>query len=636
MRRNTVILIFTLASLLFLAAWPGPGSAARAKSHSRASSRARPHPSLEVALNPLLVRGATVFGRASIKNPQGQLLGLEIYGAGLAARRKFEVAAGGQDIEFPVQGGNPGSLFLELKDSRNRIVDRQEIGLKDAASGTVAVSDLVISDGKPVKIRAGHTAAIYARPARLLADLAANLAASTRFGFGHAEAVGAAAAMDAMLLRAAQEGVISGAGFREALASDLNRAVRDLQDNFYSPEAKLFRPYPGQPEQALWSARVCLRLKTVAANLEGSPELQAEFASALGQARAMVAAVTDELQKGNTTTAELGSQAANRLRAEAMLKESHDQTLPDAAEVQWFVGRALPALDLPAANTWREVEARLAALAGAHPPLQAFAGAGAQQCLLAYAEALYLRHDSHFVPLFNQIAKGAVAGSERPVLLPGVCAAPGPLLKFIGLLITLAGHPGPASVPVTLKTNTGACDQITLGPKPMLISNPKQDLTLKAPPYVMLRQDGEQSVSLYDYLDPGRNLCTIEPLPETMSLGAETGLTVNLDPSLDPNDYCALIAVPVVLALRQSENPPTGAVIENQQLLAVPFRGSGTIRLALAASQKGKSPGYVLVRHLGDPEIIAAVKIPEVTVMEKPAAQEPLPVAPGGEAPTNP
>ena len=109
-------------------------------------------------------------------------------------------------------------------------------------------------------------------------------------------------------------------------------------------------------------------------------------------------------------------------------------------------------------------------------------------------------------------------------------------------------------------------------------------------------------------------------------MGEESDLVIKLDgQEFDPADYIATIAVPSTLSVKQTEDLLSdykGQLIYGQretggqkiQLLTVPFRGSKQIVLKTAGVQKGSSEGYVLVRHVSNPNIISAVKINTVSV----------------------
>jgi hypothetical protein len=107
--------------------------------------------------------------------------------------------------------------------------------------------------------------------------------------------------------------------------------------------------------------------------------------------------------------------------------------------------------------------------------------------------------------------------------------------------------------------------------------------------------------------------------------GGKATLVVELDPSKDPSEYYAIVAVPSTLGIAQTEDilaDYKGNLIHGQQaggaskpqLMAIPFRGLSRLSLLLEAVQPGTSPGVVAVRHIERPDEEAIVAIPEVRV----------------------
>ena len=110
-----------------------------------------------------------------------------------------------------------------------------------------------------------------------------------------------------------------------------------------------------------------------------------------------------------------------------------------------------------------------------------------------------------------------------------------------------------------------------------------------------------------------------------ITIGKETELVINLDKERDPNEYYAVIAAPSVLSIRQTEDLLSdykGQLLYGQkvaggeriQMLTLPFRGSRQMILKLEGALKGSSEGYVMIRHINNPDIIATGKIPAVSV----------------------
>ena len=108
-------------------------------------------------------------------------------------------------------------------------------------------------------------------------------------------------------------------------------------------------------------------------------------------------------------------------------------------------------------------------------------------------------------------------------------------------------------------------------------------------------------------------------------MGEESEILIQLDKDKDPSEYYAIIAVPSVLAIRQTDDLLSdykGQLLYGQktggglkiQMITAPFRGSGKMIIHTEASQKGESQGFVLVRHISNPDIIATVKSEKIRV----------------------
>lgn len=108
-------------------------------------------------------------------------------------------------------------------------------------------------------------------------------------------------------------------------------------------------------------------------------------------------------------------------------------------------------------------------------------------------------------------------------------------------------------------------------------------------------------------------------------IGGEDKLTIQLDKEKDPSEFYAIIAVPSTLSVRQTGDILSdykGQLLYGQrssggsgmQFLTAPFRGSSTMALNVTGTLKGESVGFVSVRHISNPDIIATVKTVPVTV----------------------
>jgi hypothetical protein len=157
-----------------------------------------------------------------------------------------------------------------------------------------------------------------------------------------------------------------------------------------------------------------------------------------------------------------------------------------------------------------------------------------------------------------------------------------------------------------------------------LISSETGEIKITAPKFVTIRSDKQKEVNIYEYVNR-EHLFDIKTEKNILKIGEECDLTINLKKDLDPAEYYAIIAVPSVLSIRQTDDLLSdykGQLIYGQrtgggekiQLLTLPFRGSRTITIKNEAAYKGFSSGYVFVRHINNPEIISTIKTDKITV----------------------
>ena len=134
-----------------------------------------------------------------------------------------------------------------------------------------------------------------------------------------------------------------------------------------------------------------------------------------------------------------------------------------------------------------------------------------------------------------------------------------------------------------------------------------------------------ETIDLFNFLTDAQPFFTVSNNKNVLLIGEESELRIELDEARDPSEYYAMVVVPSVLSIRQTEDLLSdykGQLLYGQkvsggeriQLLTVPFRGSRDMILHLEGIMKGQSEGLVLVRHISNPEIIQAIKIPKVTV----------------------
>jgi hypothetical protein len=445
--------------------------------------------------------------------------------------------------------------------------------------------------------------------------------------FGHAEAISSSAAIRAGLLKAIEEKIISDEGLHDTLKSDLVKSVKDLNEAFYNPDKKLFRPYPGLDESTTWSVWTAKNLNIMIKYLEGSKALKQEFADTIALAGEMVSAVYSELKDRKIN-----------IEGEAQYDFDHNdniipveidgkvvyKVLTDQAVAEWFVKKMVPLLDVEGSKDLKDINLKFIKAYDTYRFLRSFERTGSIYYLLQNAKALYLKNDKNFGPLFNKIAKGVIMTQEPgliqgPALLGGVYSSPLTVMSFLDLLLTMAEDKK------FTKTESAVNGRKTpLSGSPLLIDAKDGNIELKSSEFTVVRIDQEKEINIADYVQENP-FFNVNIDDDHMTMGSETSLTIELDKERDPSEYYALIAVPSVLSIRQTEDLLSdykGQLIYGQrstgsekiQLLTVPFRGSRKMVLNLEAAQKGTSEGIILVRHINNPEIIASIKIGKVIV----------------------
>ncbi|MEW6515898.1 MAG: hypothetical protein AB1439_03185 [candidate division FCPU426 bacterium] len=592
---------------------------------------------IESAILPLLLPGSEIQARAQVNNGESGLVIVKAYGAGLKKPVTFKIKPGLEDVTIPLQGGQPGVLHLEVRGTDNRLLDQREIQLRDLSAYPLTFSDLSLSDGQPMAVPSGRRIELYATPGQALSGLVANIQTTMHSWFGHSEALSARAAIDAVLLRAMAEKLLAEEGLRDALAADLVKTVKDLDEAFYDPATRLFRPYPGVPANPVWSAWVLRNFATARDNLSGSAALSGELGPTLKLLQSRVKELTAELGRQGFSLDERIQQNAS---GQDVIPVEIDgqvvyRALTDRAVVDWFVKRMVPALDLPGQPSPRELNAKFVQAYDTYRFLRAFERTGSLYYLLLNAKALYAQNDPHFTQVFNQIAKGLISTQDPgliqgPALLGGVYSAPQTLVRFLELMVQMAAdHKLSSSPEIKIKAGHGRTETLTLAGEAKVIEPQDAPVEIQAPAYVALRQDQQREILFSDYQQASGHFFTAAWSNTQWTMGQQGELVVKLNPDQDPTEYYALIALPSVLSLRQTEDllsdykgqllyGQKAAGSEKIQLVAVPFRGSRTLRLFVEASQAGRSPGYVLVRHVSNPALITTLQLESVTVGDTP------------------
>ncbi|RCK79301.1 MAG: hypothetical protein OZSIB_0172 [Candidatus Ozemobacter sibiricus] len=588
---------------------------------------------VELSAPALLLKGAQVSLRAfaTCEGGAGQL---KVSGAGLARPLTFAVPAGGQEFQVPLVGtGGSGELLAELTKADGTLIDRRAIPLRDASEFPVTFSELIVSEGKPITVPAKHAVSVFAHPGQLLRGMTMTIVTTMKSWFGHSEALSAMAAIDAMLLRSFAEGLLEDDGLRSTIKADLDKAIKDLDETFYDRQTRLMRPYPGLDGTPLWSVWVLKNLLQVTNTLSGHAALKAEFATLLDRAGRLAEELTTELGRRKISTEEVGLFTPGATDGDLIPvvvdgKVVH-RAVTDAAVVNWFVKEMAPALDLGGSSDLRDLNERFVKNYDKFRFLRAFERTGPLYYLLLNAKALYLQKDPSFDRLFRTIARGMILTGEPglvqgPAMLGGVYGAPQTVVKFLDLLITMArekaGQPA-GQVVVDIEGQPRATH--SLGATPIRFTTEQTSARLTMPSHAIALIERSQPLLMSEYLTTA-GFFRVRTDATTLSVGEARTLTIDLDQSRDPIEYYAVIALPSVVTLRQTEDilaDYRGQLLYGQkasggeriQFLTVPFRGRHTLSLVIEGALPGRSHGFVMVRHQGNPAIIQTLEIPAIT-----------------------
>ena len=583
---------------------------------------------LEVNVMPLIVPGATVYAKAAVVNTGGANVTLIISGAGVDKKIEKSIGPGVSEYEFPVTGKVYGKLELKLVDASGKVLDMRDVELKNIGVYPVTYSDVTVSDGSPLIVKSGEKVAVYANPGMLLQGMVMNVVTSMYSWFGHAEALSSSAVIRAYLLRAIDEKIIDGEGLRDTLKSDLVKTVKDLNEVFYDKDRALFRPYPGVESNDLWSVWTVRNLRTMLSCLEGSRLLKKEFADTVETARVMSDGAYRELKKRNI---DLQGEALYDFEknAEALPIEIDGKVvyrlLTDPAVVDWFIDRMYTGLDT---DPRKPIDRAFVIDYDRYRFMRSIERSGATYYLVQNAKALYVQKDPNFQALFNRVARGVIQTQEPgvmkgPALLGGVYSSPLTIASFLDLLLSMAKDKSfeKSSVSVNGKG-------YGLSGGPFTAEARGKDLTVKADTYTVIRVDRRREVDMLDFAQ-NEPFFKVTLEKSALQMGDELDMVIELDGAAlehgGPAEYYAIVAVPSTLSVKQTEDLLSdykGQAIYGQremgsqkiQLLTVPFRGSKRVVLKLGAAQRGSSNGYVLVRHIANPGIIATVKTGIVTV----------------------
>jgi len=588
---------------------------------------------VETSIPSLLIPGARVTASVHVTVRPGEKMRLKISGACLEKEVSVEITEGKKDFEFELVGKNYGALHIEIFDSSDILVDRRDVNIKDPSSASVTYSNIMISNGSPISVKKGEKIEICSNPGIMLRGMVRNIVTTMYSWFAHAEAITAQAAIRAMLLRAIQEKMINDDGMGDILKADMVRSIRDLNEKFFDQKTGLIRPYPGMPVDVTWTIWSAKNLNSVIRTLKGSDILKNEFSEVIRVASEMLEKMISELLRRSVSIHELGM--FDHKTGEDMIPVEIDgkvvyKVLTDGAVADWFVEKMIPGLDLPRSKNINDLSASFINHYDKYRFMKAFERTGSLYYILLNLRSLFVRNDKNFAPLFAIVARGLINTSEPrliqgPALLGGVYSSPQTAVKFIELLVLMAGEKRVRSdATVEVKIGGETRQIVSLSDNSITLEASEGDMTIYAPEFSVVRSDETTAVNIFEHLEkPAFFKAGFDS--DKINIGGEDKLTIQLDKEKDPSEYYAIIAVPSTLSVRQTEDLLSdykGQLLYGQrssggsgmQFLTAPFRGSRTMTLNVEGVRKGESVGFVSVRHISNPDIIATVKTAPVKV----------------------
>jgi hypothetical protein len=577
--------------------------------------------SVEASVPGTFVTGAALQVPVTITNTLPGTLTFNARGMGIEGSFRREVGPGTREVALPWSPLETGKVELELVDSKGQILDKREQTVRSVSAQPVTYSRLVVAGQEQIPVGTDETAMVYPGPGFLLKGIVTNMVTTMESWFGHAEALSAQAAGQAVILSALSRRLLDDEGLAPTIRVGLDKALRDLEEAFFDNQTSLVRPYPGLAPNPLWSAWVSRNLHKVIRSLKTDQALRLSMASAITRAEKMASRIDRALEKQGFVLEEQGYNADGR---EVIPVEIDSQVvyrvLTDDAVSRWVTDRLLPTIDFNQDN----LELAFSRAYDTFRFLRAFQRVGALQVLTEAATALWLKgNKTHFEPLFARIARGLILAQEPglvqgPALLGGIYSSPKAMIRFLELLVIMAeGKPG--SGPVLVKTGQGTKE---VSPGARIKGQP--GLTVKVPSGAVVRIDRQGTVVLKG-TPTGKALGKVEVKTRQLVVGGEAVMTVNLEPGLDPLEYYALVAVPTTTTIKQTGDilaDYRGELIYGQQatgsskmqIITLPFRGARTIKLLLEGAWPGNSPGVVMIRHIENPYDYGTFPIPSITV----------------------
>ncbi|MBM4345475.1 MAG: hypothetical protein FJ100_19050 [Deltaproteobacteria bacterium] len=582
--------------------------------------------SVEIKAPRALVAGGTLDLQLVTQSKATQTLHLQVSGAGFARAVSLPVPSGKHThlLAWPAQAGE---IVAALVDEEGKVHDKRKVAIADVAKQKVTWSRLATGGGKVVTAKAGERVTAYATPGALLHGTVGQMVTTMESWFPHAEALSAQVAVRATLLAAIERRLLADDGHFGPLRGGFEQAVLQLHRALYDAQTRMIRPYPGVAPSPLWSA-------WVASNLHIARRAFAQVPQARNRVGSAAAAALDQLAKDlgdgmvarGEKTEPFGFSAA-RDGAEtveiAVQGGGRFEVVTDDAVQQFVVDQLLPALD-DCGDACGDSKALGKAL-DHFRLVRAFSRVGRLQWLVAQAKAALAagpKGQAAFDKLFDITAQGFVLSQEPgmlqgPALLGGVYSQPMALPRFVELLLQMGlrgGESGAIAATVddtTRKVRWGEGVDV------------KQFAELRLPRGAIARIDRPGVVDLRASAD--KPFARVSLAKTELGVGEASELLVELDATVDPLEFYALVAVPATVAIRQTQDALSdykGQLAYGQQamgaakmqIIAVPFRGSRSMRIWIEGLLPGHAPGLVAVRHVHDSDRGCAVAIAPIRV----------------------
>lgn len=582
----------------------------------------------EAVLPSIITPGSRLKIKAKVENLNTESVSLNISGGGIEKEQKNEAAAGSSEITFELSGKNYGKLSLALADKKGAALDKREFEIKNAGTMPFTFSNISVSNASPIKIAVGSRAFIYSNPAKLLSGIIKQVVTIQESWFKHAEALSFGLALDAMLLNAIESGILNDEGFKDKLKNNIAVDFKTLSENFYNKETGLIKPYPEVAENAAWTIWVCKNLNTMLVSLSSNPALKTEFEKIINDSAEMVEKMTVALSKANLSIKEygLGKAGSDNQEMVPIVVDGKvvQQVLTDDSVVKFFTDNVIRKINFDSSRNFSIINAALTKELDKFRLLKAFEHTGAIYYMLLNAKALYLKNDPQFTTIFNVISRNMALINESglikgPALTGGVYSAPQTLLKYVELLLLIAkDHKIGKEIEFESISANGKSQKLTTVNGFYEISSIETELTVKLPAYAMLREDYSRDINVYDYMEQ-KPFFAVDVKDKELKVSHDTKMTVTLDKDKDPVNYYAVIVVPSVTSIKQTEDILSdykGNVIYGQksssgvkmQIIEAPFKGKRDMTIELETVFAGESEGFVLVRNLGNPDEIVTVK----------------------------